>query len=102
MYTPTTEEEADIRNLIKVAVFAQNEPMPLEYKAELANKALYSFDRWVATERNRVAELAIAKERKRIMVSILANVHKTVDAARRGDNPIDMTWLYEELMKEDK
>ena len=59
------------------------------------------FDLWLVTERNRVAELAIAKERKRIFVSIMANVNKTIAAAKRGDNPIDMTWLYEELMKAD-
>ena len=59
------------------------------------------FDYWLVRERNRVAELAIAKERKRIFISIMTNVHKTVEAAKRGDNPIDMTWLYEELMKED-
>ena len=59
------------------------------------------FDYWLFGERQRVAKLAIAKERKRIFISIMTNVHKTVEAAKRGDNPIDMTWLYEELMKED-
>jgi hypothetical protein len=60
------------------------------------------FDLWFATERNRVADLAIAKERKRIFVSIMANVNKVVEAAKRGDSQIDMTWLFEEIMKEDQ
>ncbi len=61
----------------------------------------HNFDVWLVNERHRVADLAIAKERKRIFVSIMANVNKTVAAAKRGDNPIDMTWLFEEIMKED-
>ncbi len=61
----------------------------------------HEFDVWLVNERHRVADLAIAKERKRIFVSIMANVNKTVAAAKRGDNPIDMTWLFEEIMKED-
>jgi hypothetical protein len=59
------------------------------------------FDLWLVTERHRVADLAIAKERKRIFISVLANVNKTVEAAKRGDSPIDMTWLFEEIMKEE-
>lgn len=68
---------------------------------EATEENRHNFDVWLVNERHRVADLAIAKERKRIFVSIMANVNKTVAAAKRGDNPIDMTWLFEEIMKED-
>ena len=69
---------------------------------EATEENRHNFDVWLVNERHRVADLAIAKERKRIFVGVMANINKTIAAAKRGDNPIDMTWLFEELMKEDK
>lgn len=65
-------------------------------------EAEVEFNRWLVLERKRVADMAIKKERKRALVIVMANVHKLLEAAKRGESTIDMTWLYEELMKDDE
>ena len=61
----------------------------------------HEFDMWLVSERHRVADLAIAKERKRAVKIVMANIGKIVWQAKHSDEAIDMTEMYEALMKED-
>ena len=45
------------------------------------------FDLWLATERNRVAELAMAKERERILELLRKKIQQVID-----DNNVKMDW----------
>ena len=92
-----------MRNINEITTEQLREASSKGFVASLGYRSIADneFDYWLVRERHRVADLAIAKERKRIFVGVMANINKTIAAAKRGDNPIDMTWLFEELMKED-
>lgn len=60
------------------------------------------FNLWLVTERNRVAELAKEKERKRIINLIKANIGEVIWKAKTTDEPIDMSKIYDGIIEEDQ
>lgn len=59
------------------------------------------FNLWLVTERHRVADLAKEKERKRILNLIKANIGEVIWKAKTTDEPIDMSKIYNAIMKDD-
>ena len=59
------------------------------------------FDLWLVTERHRVADLAKEKERKRAIKIIMAKIGEVIWKAKTTDEPIDMSEIYNAIMKDD-
>lgn len=59
------------------------------------------FNLWLVTERHRVADLAKQKERKRAIKIIMANIGEVIWKAKTTDEPIDMSEIYNAIMKDD-
>lgn len=59
------------------------------------------FNLWLVTERHRVADLAKEKERKRAIKIIMAGIGEVIWKAKTTDEPIDMSEIYNAIMKDD-
>ena len=92
-----------MRNINEITTEQLREASSKGFVASLGYRSIADneFDYWLVRERQRVAELAIAKERRRAVAIVMANIGKVVWQAKHSDEAIDMTEMYEALMKED-